>query len=78
MSGARARTSRAARNGDSALHRLVRGAVKHADAIEHPEDRDARKPDWHERFMRTAEELREAALDFARSLSKADRERLGR
>lgn len=56
----------------------MRAAVRHADAIERPEDLDERRPDWHERFMQTDEDLREAALAFARSLGKADRERLGR
>lgn len=56
----------------------MRAAVRHADAIEHPEDLDERRPDWHERLTQTDEDFRESALAFARSLSKADRERLGR
>lgn len=60
---------------DSPLHRLVVGAVRHADAIELPEAEHG--PDYHERFIATDEDLREAALAFARSLSPVDRKRLG-
>lgn len=68
VSGERARTSRAARSGDSALHTLVRGAVRLANALEADDDTACMRGD----------ELWEAALAFARSLSAADRERLGR
>ena len=67
MAGNRARTSRARRNGDSALNRLVCAAVRYADA---------RHTDTAVIASEVA--LDEAALAFASSLSAADRERLGR
>jgi hypothetical protein len=71
------RTERAhARLRGSANYRLLVAAVKYADALEQPEA--AQGPDFHERFMAADEENREAALAFARPLTKADRERLGR
>jgi hypothetical protein len=66
----RARVNRERRNGSSALHALVRAAVRAANEMESDAASD------HD--LRLREALDEAALSFARSLSKADRERLGR
>ena len=57
---------------------LVCAAVRHADAIEAPEPLRAADPGWNDRFIETDEDLREAALAYARGLSPADRARLGR
>lgn len=59
-----------------ALHRLVVAAVKHADAIEEP--KAVTGPDKYDRSMSTGAAVSAAAIDFARSLSKTDRERFGR
>lgn len=71
MPRTRASVARARRGGDNRLRDLVVAAVRHADQIES-------KVDDPDAFMQTDEDLREAALAFERSLSAADRERLGR
>lgn len=66
-----------ARVPDSAILRLVRAAVRFADAIEQPESLDPTKPDYCQRFIAADEESREAMLAYARSLGPSERRRLG-
>ena len=70
MSSARAATSRAHRGSvETPLFRLVRAAVRMADALED----DAGSAE----FIGRDEEFREAALAYTRILSPTDRKRIG-
>jgi hypothetical protein len=58
------------------LRRLVRAAVRFADVIETPESVYTLSDSYNRAFMACDEEMREAALAYARGLMDHDRKRL--
>lgn len=62
----------------AAMLDLMRAAVRFVGVIEMPESEYTLSDDYNRAFMQADEGVREATLAYARSLSDADRRRLGR
>jgi hypothetical protein len=66
-------------NGDQDLFRRLLGAsVRFADVIETPESSYTLSDEYNRAFMAADEDLREACLAYARSLSSVGRKRLAK